>query len=231
MNIARIVVPAVIAFFGLAGCSSSTKSEVAQDPGAEGTGDTAAAGAPDVNPDGVPYPTTDIGPSPRGKARGNTIANYKFLGYPDGDVSKGLQPMSMANFFDPTGSKYKMIQIQASGYWCAVCKAEASSLGALRQALADRKVAWVITLAEGAASVPSTKTDLDKWIAEFKAPVPHVLDPGNRNLGIFYDRTALPGHITIDARTMEITQVYTGAKGTSAKDILAEVDKALGELK
>lgn len=232
MNIARIVVPAILAVAGLSGCSSSSdKGAADQDRGIEGTGDTAAAGAPDVNPDGVPYPTKDIGIKARtGSTRGDTIANYKFLGYPDGDISKGLQPMSLASFFDPEGKKYKLIQIQASGLWCYYCKTETTAVTPLRQKLIDRKVAWIITLAEGQVSgTPSTQKDLDKWIGLFKAPYPHFLDPGNYNLGLFYDRAALPGHIIVNAKTMEILNKHTGA-ATTEEGILKGIDEQLARV-
>lgn len=120
MKIAQLLVPSLLA---LAACSSSTPttgtttgSGTAPDKGLAGEGDTAAATAPDKNPDGVPYPTDNIGTNPRSGTRpGNKLVNYKFLGYPDGDVTKGLQPISMAQLFDPSGTRVKLIHIQASG--------------------------------------------------------------------------------------------------------------------
>src|SRR5687768_2765882 len=56
----------------------------------------------DTNPDGDPYPTDNIGGRPRGGGRrGDRIANFKFQGYRDGDRSKGLAPISLAEYFDP----------------------------------------------------------------------------------------------------------------------------------
>ena len=68
--------------------------------------------------------------------------------------------------------------------------------------------------------------DLDGWIATFKSPYTHWLDPGNANLGPFYDRSALPWNANIDATTMEILTSGTGAVTTKA-GIIEEVDKAL----
>ena len=94
---------APLAFFAAA-CTANTvvtdpnNSSGGQNPdrGVEGTGDQNPATAPDKNPQGVDYPTSNIGVTV-----GSIIQNYKFLGYPDGNPANGLQPMSMAQFFDP----------------------------------------------------------------------------------------------------------------------------------
>jgi hypothetical protein len=232
MKIAQLFVPALIA---LAACSSSTPATTGtgsgQDKGLGGTGDTTAATAPDQNPDGVPYPTDNIGTNPRSGTRaGNKLENYKFLGYPDGDISKGLQPISMAQLFDPTGAHYKLIHIQASGSWCVYCQEETKTIATMKQMLADRKVAWIISLAEGPTpGSPATTKDLDKWVSQFKAPYTHLLDPSNKNFGPFYDAAALPWNANVNAKTMEILSSGVGAT-TAEADILKDIDTWIGKI-
>jgi thiol-disulfide isomerase/thioredoxin len=219
----------------LAACSSSSTDSpttpAEQDKGIEGSGDTAAATAPDKNPEGIPYPTDNIGTNPRlGNRPGNKLTNYKFLGYPNGDVAKGLQPISMASLFDPSGTRVKLIHIQASGTWCTYCQQETKVVVPLAQKLAERKVMWVISLAEGPTpGTAATTKDLDKWVAQFKAPFLHLLDPGNKNFGPFYDAAALPWNANIDARTMEILSSGVGA-ATTESAILGDVDGWLGKI-
>ena len=220
---------ALVGLVGLAACTSST--ETAQDPGLTGTGADgtgAAESAPDKNPDGIAYPTANIGTGARtGKAKGNTIANFKFVGYPDGNVDAGLQPISLANFFDPSGAKYRLIHIQASGSWCTYCRQETEVVTPLAPTLKEKKVVWLMSLAEGTAvGTPSAKTDLDRWVKAFNSPFTHLWDSGNKRLGIFYDSAALPWNATIDARTMEILATGVGAK-TSKEAILGELDEML----
>src|SRR5687767_9159124 len=125
----------------LAACSSSTPE---QGKGVEGDGVGAADSAPDVNPDGVPYPTENVGTSPRvGNRKGNRIANFKFLGYPDAKISEGLQPISLAQFFDPEGKKYKLIRLVASGSWCPPCQAEAQMVAPLKDKFTEKKIVWL----------------------------------------------------------------------------------------
>lgn len=200
----------------------------AQDGGLEGDGVGAADSAPDKNPDGVDYPSDNIGFTPRkGDKPGNRISNFKFLGYPDGNVDAGLKPVSLAQFFDPTGEKIKIIHIQAAGVWCSACQGETKAVVPIKEQLLEKKAIWLVSLAEGPTmGAPAKKADLDGWIERFGSPYTHWLDPGNANLGPFYDRTALPWNANIDARTMEILTASTGGFDTGAK-ILKEIDDAL----
>ena len=209
-------------FFVLSACSSETAAP-AQDTGLEG--ESAEIDAPDTNPYGVAYPTTNLGTQQRsGTKPGNLINNFKFLGYPDGNPANGLQPMSLARFFDPEAREYKILHIQASGVWCVYCQKETEVVTPLAPKLKERKVIWMVSMAEGPTQgKPSTQKDLDGWIAEYKSPFPHVLDPGNKNLGIFYDAAALPWNANINAKTMEILQAGTGAH-TTEESILTELD-------
>jgi hypothetical protein len=222
MKVTSVLALSLLATF--AGCSS--KSE--QDRGLEGTGVGSASSAPDTNPEGVPYPTDNIGTiARRGATPGNRIANFKFLGYPDGDVARGLTPLSLANFYDPAGTKYRIIHIQASGTWCTACQAETQTVVPMKGVLEAKKAIWLVSLAEGPTpGTPSTQRDLDLWITKFKSPYTHWLDPNNANLGPFYDRSALPWNANIDAKTMEILTSGTGAVTTS-EGIEQEIDEAL----
>jgi len=224
MKIVRVLaVPTLVA---LAACSSSGSE---QDKGVEGEGVGAAASAPDVNPDGVPYPTDNIGTLPRSGARkGNRLENFKFLGYPNADMSQGLQPISMAQFFDPEGKKYKIIRLVASASWCPPCQGEAELVAGMKSDLEQKKVLWLTSLSEGPTSGPSTKKDLDNWIKEFKGWNTHWLDPSNKNLGPFYDRAAIPWNATVNAQTMEILESKTGAPG-GKEDLLKELDDLIAK--
>jgi hypothetical protein len=236
MKIARFFLAPLVV--GVVACSSTSPAGGEQDRGIEGTGD--AVNAPDTNPDGVPYPTDNLGTNPRqgepGKAGfrpGNKMSNYKFLGYPNGDKSQGLQPISLATLFDPTGARVKIIHLQASGTWCTFCKEETKVVTPLKAELDSRKVVWIISLAEGKiGGTPATTADLDQWMAQFKPPYTHFLDPGNKNLGVFYDAAALPWNADIDATTMEILKTGVGAQDhLKAKDILDGFDRLLATIK
>src|SRR6476646_3900781 len=127
---------ATLLIASLAACSATTVPA----PAPTGTpGDGTGTGTPqdmglvapggDTNPKGVAYPTANVGYTARkGTKPGNVINNYKFLGYPQSDITKGLQPVSLADYFDPEQKNYKIIHIIVSGVWCVFCKAETDAL-------------------------------------------------------------------------------------------------------
>ena len=230
MKIARILplfaLATAAALCGTA-CSSETatpgtSSGTTPDRGIDGTGETDPTTAPDKNPDGAEYPTTNLGTSV-----GTVIRNYKVVGYPDGNPAGGLKPMSLAQFYDPTGAKTKLIHIQVVGTWCIYCRQEMKDISTKGAELAQRKVVWIVSVAEGpSAGSPSEKGDLDQWIAQYKGPFPHFFDSGSKALGVFYTSGALPFNVDIDARTMQIVTLGAGAP----QNPLGEIDRVLKTL-
>jgi len=208
MNIAKLsLVPLLfVVVSGAFACSSSSSSP-------EGvTGDGEGSNTPELNPYGVAYPTENIGIEARkGTRPGNVIQNYKFRGYPDANVAGGLQQISLANFFDPEGKKYKLIHVAASASWCNPCRNETQMVAPLASEFEEKGVVWLISLIEGPSHLASTQKDLDTWISELKAPYTQWLDPGNQNLGPFYDVAAIPWNCNINAQTMEILTAENGA--------------------
>jgi hypothetical protein len=226
------VLTAIVAASAAACSSSSSTPTPEQDKGLGG--DDGAQSAPDVNPYGKPYPTDNIGQTPSTHSptkvgqRGQKLANFKFLGYPNGDASQGLKPVSMANYYDPEGRQFKLIQIQAAGVWCVYCRQEAQLKQSISQKLRDEKVALITTIAEGVnTGQPAIQSDLDNWIGKFKPDYATLLDPGNKNLGGFYDAAALPWNAYIDARTMEILSASVGTAEQTSAQIQAKAESWL----
>jgi hypothetical protein len=224
---------AATAVLSLVACSSSDSSEPSGQSGGitNPTDDTPPSTAPQgatKGRNGEDYPTTNLG-----TLEGDTIRNYSFYGFPDGDTTKELQPISLANYFDSTGEQVRMIHIQAAGTWCVYCKSEASMLkGDILEQVKSRKVVWILSLVEGPTpGNPSTTTDLKKWIANYPdGDFPRVLDSGNKNLGSFFNAAALPWNADIDAKTMKIVHTIAGAP-QSGEELVAALDESLAKIK
>ena len=228
-GVARICIGLSIAAV-LAACSASRSTGTAgtggpgdgtpgtQDPGVTGPGGQVQGH--DTNPKGVAYPTANVGYTPRqGNTPGNVINNYKFYGYPNSDVTKGLQPVALADYFDPDAKDYKIIHIIVSGVWCIFCKQETDALVPLIPMLASRKVVFLTALSEDNNHKPAQTSDLDYWVRTHHTNFTQVLDPGNAQLGPFFDAAAIPWNANVDARTMEILSAGVGAP----PDVTSEV--------
>lgn len=228
---------AIFALFAVACSSGTTGSGTGsgttgpeQDKGLTGEGATPVG--KETNPDGVAYPTKNIGTkasshsSTSGKVGtpGNIMKNFKFYGFPKGDKSQGLQQVSLADYFDPEGKNFRLVHIQAAAVWCGPCNAEAKAAATLAGELKGKKVAWLTALVESAKQgSPATEGDLAKWLTAYPSDYSHVLDPNNTNFGVFFDAAAIPWNADLDARTMEILYASTGGAGT-VEGVRSELD-------
>jgi len=182
--------------------------------------------APALNPDGVPYPSSNIGHTARkGSTPGSVIQSFTFQGYLNADKSKGLQSISLANFYDPCGKRSKMLHLTVAGAWCVPCGEETDALVAAKAQLATERVVVVQALGDGPIEgVPATATDLDNWIAKHGSNFTEMLDPNLANLGAFFKAGSVPWNCDIDPRTMEIIRDGTGWPGDLNSDLQPSLD-------
>lgn len=216
-----------------AGCSSSSgaPTQLACNPCDGGGGGTQPTGH-DTNPDGVAYPTpaSGYGRSPRsGSTPGSVMQNFKFFGYPGGDVSKGLQTVALADFYDPCNKRAKLLHITVAAVWCQPCNQETDAIVAAKKSgdLASKGVVVLQALDDGPVqNQPATNTDLVHWIGSHQSNFTTVLDPGLANFAGFFDAAAVPWNADLDVRTMEIIDASVGWAG----DVDTELQPALAAL-
>ena len=189
---------------GVAACSSAAKGD-AEFP------DPDITPAP-ANPDGVPYPTDNIGWTARkGTIRGDRIANMAFQGYADSNRAAGLKTVSLADYFDPSAARYKAIHIQISATWCSICASETRATVAAREMLVAEGAVLLQVIAQGAVSPngPSL-ADFTGWMDKHQTNFTVLLDARAKRtapLGV----AGFPFNVLIDPRTMEILTANLGA--------------------
>ena len=210
---------AAVALLSLSTALACSSPSPATSPSASDA--AAATGAAALNPDGVPYPSSGIGHSARsGSTPGSVIQNFTFQGYPDADKSKGLQPISLADYYDPCGKRIKMLHLTVAGAWCVPCGEETDALVAAKAQLTSERVTIVQALGDGPIQgVPATMADLDNWIAKHGSNFTEMLDPNLTNLGAFFNAATVPWNCDIDPRTMEIIRESTGWPGDLDSDL------------
>jgi len=217
------LLPVCAAALACNACSSNAPA-AACNPCAPTTDD---AGADNLNPDGVPYPTPPGGygrMARTGKAPGSVIFNYKFLGYPNSNESNGLQTISLADYYDPCAKRSKLLHLSVAGVWCVPCNEETAAFVAAKADLASKGVVVIQALSDGPTEgVGATPSDLNYWVEKYMPSFTEMLDPGLRNLGGFFPASAIPWNCDIDPRTMEILDDSTGWAG----DVDTEVQPGL----
>jgi hypothetical protein len=209
---------------------SATMVHCSSKQGTSGSGVGVIGTAQDQTDGGAPlYPTSNIGTAQRGlDANGNpnatpgdVIADFKFLGYPNADSASGLQTISLADYYDPTASKHKILHIIAAAAWCTPCVQETTTLLTdLATPATDFEAEGVVylqALIEGTTeNVGATQTDLNTWISQLHPTFSEVLDPEGVTLGVFFDAAAVPFNADIDLRSMEVLQAGTGYEDPAA---------------
>lgn len=167
-----------------------------------------------------PTPVDDAGSEagypegPYGVSNGQVIANLSWEGWREPKQS-GFEPsaferISLGDFFDPDGEKgFRAIFVNASARWCSICKMEQRHIREKRDVWGPRGVVFLETLFENTGSGPATPSDLVAWGNTYQIDWILVLDPTNK-LSSFFDRSASPMNMIIDARTMVIRDIITG---------------------
>jgi hypothetical protein len=202
--------------------------------GGGGSGGTSTTAVPltgnNMNPDGIAYPnpaggyghTARVGTTP-----GSVMQNFKFYGFPNGDMSKGLQPISLSDYYDPCSKRYSLLRLSVAGVWCVPCNEETDAIVAAQATLTSERVVVIQALGDGPTmGVGATVSDLQGWVTKHDSKFTEMLDPGLVNLGSFFNASAIPWNCDIDPRTMEILQAATGWSGDLSTDLALPLAQA-----
>jgi hypothetical protein len=177
------------------------------------------------NPDGVPYPSDDLGGRPRDSTGpGARIPNFSFRGYPDSIVSGGLQVVSLADAFDPEQRRNKVLYLVAAVAWCPHCAAITQAMTAAAPELRSEGCVMLQTLMEPAHPSDAMRlSDLGGWVDRFRTDFTIVFDVQGRRLGSVADLSEVPWEAVVDTRSMEILAIERGGP----EDLKATIRQAL----
>jgi hypothetical protein len=206
MRFASYVLSAFFCVATVTSCSASKASPPEYD-------DVDVAGR-SVNPDGVAYPTDHIGGSARASGRpGNRIPNFTFMAYVDGDRSKGLQPVSLADYYDPTSKRAKILDLQVSATWCSFCSEVTKATVPVKESLAKDGAVFLEVVVGGASQTAGPSLDeVNGWLADHSSNVTTAIDVRAHRLGaVGVVATVVPFDILVDLRTMEMLDASGGA--------------------
>lgn len=170
------------------------------------------AAAATTNPDGVPYPTDDIGASPRVNGRrGQRFPNLSFQGYVNGDRSAGLRTISLADYYDPKATRHKVLILLAAATWCSICAATSEALVPQKAQLeAEGAVFLEVVINGNTLNEGPSLGEVDAWVDRHKSNYTTAIDVRARRLGGLGVNT-VPWSWIIDTRTMEMLEGGAGA--------------------
>ncbi len=193
-----------------------------QDPGVQAP---AAPRDPNTNPDGVPYPTSNVGTSTHTR-----IPNFKLMGFRAKDTASivdttgGLTTLAMSDYYDPLGTRgIKLVHVSVNVRWCSPSNQQVSWLSGydhqsnqrtgsgVAAQLASEGVVFMDVLVEGfAPGTTATLDDLRGWVQDHQINFDAAIDSSYGELGSLFNQAAIPFNVIIDARSMEIEQTSVG---------------------
>lgn len=194
-----------LAFLGVLSLSCDSEPEEADDP---------VLPAVTANPDGIPYPTDHIGGQKRGGTHpGDRMPNFTFHGYRDGDRSKGLTTISMADYYDPSMARNKVLYVQFAGTWCAVCSGELEASVTITDKAKAKGIVLLEVVVSGATAGKGPSLDeFNGWADRHHTNFTTAIDVrAKRTSLIGINGEAMPHDVLIDTRTMEILDSSVGA--------------------
>jgi AhpC/TSA family len=170
----------------------------------------------DVANEAPGYQSQAYPPGPYGIAEGATIENLSFLGWSAPQAAQyrveEAGAIRLSDFYDPTGEKgLELLLINSVAVWCGVCRTEYDDMrtSQIYSQLSARGVEMLGLLFEDNDGLPARYVDMVNWGSAFEVKFPFGLDPAFKT-GVYFDRSATPMNMLVDARTMEILVLVTG---------------------
>jgi hypothetical protein len=214
----RYTIFALLGAVALAGCGNT---------GTGGDGDEETAPAFAEGSGQQPQSALAYPPGPYGTGKGSTVANFKFIGFPNAmqDTTQ-LKELQLAEFYNPTGDgvygegspmgpgapKPKALLLAVSAVWCGPCNYEADQvLPGLYAKYKPQRGEFFVQLADGPTpGKAATSKSLFNWTQKYDVDYPMAIDPSYK-LSALFAADAFPANMILDTRTMTLVEVISGA--------------------
>jgi thiol-disulfide isomerase/thioredoxin len=151
-----------------------------------------------------------------GEPETSTLQDAQLLAFvdDDGDGMAFNDEPRLIRFSDYLARKRpgtKILMLNAAAGWCGPCMHEASKLSELAAAYLPRGVAILTAVFQKPDATPADLSFTRSWAETFRLPIPTLADSMFVTRR-YFDATALPANLFVDAVTEEVLTVATGAR-------------------
>jgi len=133
-----------------------------------------------------------------------------FPAFLDGDTAGEPVTVHFSDYFAENLSGTRIIVINAAAGWCVPCMREAEAMGEFAATYEPQGVAILTVIFQDQATDPADADFVKAWVDSFELTIPALLDAGFQT-SVYFDATALPSTMFVDAETHEILETTTGA--------------------
>jgi hypothetical protein len=182
--------------------------------------DSVACGATNSsteNPYGAKLPSNGVG-----SEKGDRIGPISFFGQLRDEAPTARRPIHLVRFYDPdqklAPSPVKLVHVVGASGWLKMSLDHASAYAAESARLRAKGIVTVVAIIDSPRrGVAATATDLDRWLSSSVVPDALTID-SQLSLGKFFDSSAVPVHLWIDARSMEIMSTSVGTDASPEEE-------------
>lgn len=146
-----------------------------------------------------------------------TVEDMEWLAFVDGDdpgeESYDDEPrlIRLSDYYASNQPGTRIIMLSAATGWCAPCQAEAAAMSSFAADYEPRGVAILTAVFQNADSEPADVEFTRLWAETFSLTIPVVVDAAFAT-GTYFDQSAMPSTMLVDADTLEILAIKTGAE-------------------
>ncbi len=140
-----------------------------------------------------------------------------------GDFIKAfVEEDSNGNTFSLDSFKGKVILLNISAMWCGPCRSEASELMEIYNTYKEKGFEIVQCIYQDEDGNPTDKSDIQRWINEFKLAFTVLTDP-DRSLVDFFTFSGIPFNVIIGRDFV----IRYRMEGFSKNDIIRKIEELL----
>jgi hypothetical protein len=139
-----------------------------------------------------------------------TLEDMEFSGFVDIAVDDQPRTIRLSDYYAENRPGTRIIMLSAAAGWCAPCMREASAMPDFAATYEPRGVAILTAVFQDQNGDPADAEFVRIWAETFDLTVPVLIDSSFQT-GRYFDAGTMPAHMFVDAETLEILKIATGA--------------------
>jgi thiol-disulfide isomerase/thioredoxin len=145
-----------------------------------------------------------------------TLEDMEFLAFVDSDgdgacCNEAPRTIRLSDYYAENRPGTKIIMINAAAGWCGPCMREAAELPEFAAAYEPRGVVVLTAVFQDQNGNPADNAFAKTWAETFELSTPTLIDTAFQT-GQYFDVNTMPANMFVDAETLEILEIATGAE-------------------
>lgn len=145
-----------------------------------------------------------------------TLEDMEFEAFVDSDgdgacCNEEPRTIRLSDYYAENRPGTRIIMINAAAGWCGPCQREAAELSEFAAAYEPRGVVVLTAVFQDQNGAPADAAFAKTWAETFELSTPTLIDTSFQT-GRYFDVNTMPANMFVDAETLEILEIATGAE-------------------